>query len=131
MRRVVALVAVALLTGCAGEAEPQVAGPPRDAGHGSVEEVVAILDEQGVPCPDAEPVALPEGTEQAVTCTLKPVGERVLIVHFLNPEGARAFEEQTRGAKKNGVYAETWGARTETPAAAELLAKALKNRGSS
>ena len=71
------------------------------------------------------------GTEQAVTCTLQPVGERVLIVHFLNPEGANAFEEQTRGAGRNGVYAAAWAARTETLAAARLLGKARKSSGRS
>jgi hypothetical protein len=131
VRGAAALLALALGTGCAGTEEPQVAGPPLEAGHGSVEEVVAALERQGVPCADPTPVPLPPGTEQAVECTLRVVEADVLLVHFLAVAGSQAYESEARGAGDHGVYADTWAARTDSPEAAELIARALQNRGRS
>jgi hypothetical protein len=129
MRGAAALVAVALLIGCAGTAEPQVAGPPLETGHGSVEEVVDALARQGAPCAGPTPVPLPPGTEQAVECTLSAVEAQVLLVHFLTPAGSQAYESAVRAAGDHGVFADTWAVRTDSPAAAELVARALQNRG--
>ena len=123
--------AVLLLAGCAGTGSPQVQGPPRDTDHGSVEEVMEILAAQGVPCRDPEPVALQPGIEQAVECTLSAADSGVLLVHFFDVNGAKAFEEQTRASGASGVYADTWAARTDDVEAAELIAKAVQHRARS
>jgi hypothetical protein len=122
-------LAVLLVSGCAGTSRSEVKGPPADAGHGSVEEVGAALERQGVPCRDPRPVAPPAGTEQAVECRLD--GEQVLLVHFSDGSGSTQFEEATRASDLHGVYADTWAVRTDSAEAAETIARAVENRGRS
>jgi hypothetical protein len=125
------LATAVLLTGCGGAGPSPAQHPPRDVGHGSVEDVGRALEEHGVPCRDPQPVPLPAATEQAVECVLSQVDEKVLLVHFLDAAGAAAFEEQNRDAGGHGVYAETWAARTDSTEAARLIAQAVENRGTS
>jgi hypothetical protein len=130
--RVLALLLMLLLAGCAGTSEVALEGPPKDAGHGSVEEVGAVLEEQGVPCRDPQPVTpLPPGTEQAVECTLDAAGATVRLVHFFDVPGSQAYEAQAREQGGHGVYADTWAATTGSAEAAELIERALRSRASS
>jgi hypothetical protein len=127
-----ALALALLLTGCAGTSEVALKGPPKEAGHGSVQEVGAALEGQGVPCRDPQPVTpLPPGTEQAVQCTLEVEQAEVLIVHFFTARGSKVYEAQAREQGDHGVYADTWAATTASQDAAELIARALQSRAQS
>lgn len=110
--------------------EPSLPSPPLDPGHGSTQDVLTALEAQGVPCLEPRPSKqAPEGLEQAAECDLQPIDEVVLVVHFFDVAGARAFEAAEREAGRHGVYADVWAARTQTAEAAALLAAAVQNRG--
>ena len=131
LTRCAALALALAVTGCAGSSDGvAVNGPPKDVGHGSVEEVSAALAEQGVPCEDskASTVATSVRTEQGIECVLRPLGARVVIVHFYDVQGARDYEAEVREAGAEGVFADAWAVRTEDERAAETVAAALRHR---
>ena len=106
-------LAVVLLACCAGvpagaPAASTSSRPPVDVGHGSVEDVIASLEQQGLPCTD--PVPADKGVyEQATTCTIE--GRPVTLVHFFSDEQAERYERRQRKEGVPGVYSPAWGAR--------------------
>lgn len=132
---IVCATLVAGLAGCAGRPAPQAGAPlpsPASVVHGSVEELLALLQQRGTPCQDVRGVRpLPSVAEEAVDCALAPGGEQVRLVHFRGPGSAMRFEQELRASGGHGVYAELWGASTDSEDAAARLAQAIASRGRS
>ena len=127
MRRVaVSLVTTAVLVvGCGGEPVTRT-GPRVDVGHGSVEEVTAALEKEGMPCTRQQPEPL-NGFEQVLSCTIGP--SRITIVHFARADQSPQYEAQVREAGDHGVFADSWAARVPTKELAERIAAAIESRG--
>ena len=122
MRSTVVLLAL-VLTGCsAGTPADRV--QPRGTGHGGVEDVLKVLEEQRAPC--AEPTTLgfqPGVEEQHTSCVFD--GRRVDVHHFVDVAQADAFRGAVLGRGDHGVFSQTFAVVTPDAETARRLSGLL------